>query len=532
MSVDKQNEERFENENRVAEKACGVLGLTDIDEDGKRATEAEHSLSVLNGIKVYPKAVGWSVLVSMAIVMDGYDTSLLSIFYAYPAFQRKYGNPFDGGYQVSAAWQSGLSAAAVIGRMIAIFANGVLIERFGYKRVMQAGYIFMALFILILFFAPTTAILLVGEIFCGLSWGSFSTLAPAYAADVAPLVLRGYLTSYVNLCWVFGQLMAAGVLQSMQARTDQWAYRIPFALQWIWPVPLFAIICFAPESPWWLVRKGRLENAERSLQRLSQKPRETRQTLALIVHTNELEKQNETGTTWGDCFRGHDRRRTEISSVAMAAQTLAGLTFGQNGTYFFEQAGMSASNSFKMNLGYNGIALVGTVASWVLISYWGRRTVYIFGLSLMTTIMFIIGFLSLAPSTNKGSIWAQATLLLVWIFFYDLTIGPVAFIVMSETSATRLRQKTIAIARNAHNLCSILSTVISPYMLNPEEGNWKGKTGFFWGALSLLCTIWTYFRLVEAKGRTYEELDILFQKAVKAKDFKRHEIDPYSVDAE
>lgn len=61
MSVDKQNDERFENENRVAEKACGVLGLTDIDEDGKRATEAEHSLSVLNGIKVYPQAVGWSL---------------------------------------------------------------------------------------------------------------------------------------------------------------------------------------------------------------------------------------------------------------------------------------------------------------------------------------------------------------------------------------------------------------------------------------------------------------------------------------
>lgn len=60
----------------------------------------------------------------------------------------------------------------------------------------------------------------------------FQTITVTYASEIAPTVLRGYLTTYVNLCWVIGQLIAAGILRAMLKRTDEWAYRIPFALQW------------------------------------------------------------------------------------------------------------------------------------------------------------------------------------------------------------------------------------------------------------------------------------------------------------
>jgi hypothetical protein len=73
-----------------------------------------------------------------------------------------------------------------------------------------------------------------------------SQSAVSYASEVTPVALRGYLTTYVNLCWVIGQFIAAGVLLGVQDRTDQWAYKIPFAIQWIWPVPLFILATFAP----------------------------------------------------------------------------------------------------------------------------------------------------------------------------------------------------------------------------------------------------------------------------------------------
>jgi MFS transporter, SP family, general alpha glucoside:H+ symporter len=61
-------------------------------------------------------------------------------------------------------------------------------------------------------------------------------------------------------------------------------------------------------------------------------------------------------------------------------------------------------------------------------------------------------------------------------------------------------------------------------MMNPTEWNWKGKTAFFWGTTSLITTIWAWFRLTETKDRTFEELDILFMRKVKARNFHKTEI--------
>ena len=101
-----------------------------------------------------------------------------------------------------------------------------------------------------------------------MTWGVFATTGPAYASEVCPLGLRSYLTVYVNLCWAIGQFIAAGVLKGLVSNTSQWGYRIPFAVQWAWPVPLLVIILFAPESPWFYVRQDRLEDARKTLHRL------------------------------------------------------------------------------------------------------------------------------------------------------------------------------------------------------------------------------------------------------------------------
>lgn len=286
----------------------------------------------------------------------------------------------------------------------------------------------------------------------------------------------------------------------------------------MWPAILFPIVCFAPESPWWLVRRGRLQDAERSVKRLSRTSGriEPKQTVAMMVHTNNLEVESETGSSFLDCFKGVDLRRTEICCMANTAQLLSGFVMQGYTTYFFEQAGLAASNAFKLTVGQSGLAFVGTVLSWVLMGFFGRRTIYLYGLSVMTTLMFLIGFLALAPSSNNSVAWAQSIFLLLWVFFYDFTIGPIGYAIYSETSATRLRVKTIGIARNTYNIVSIINGIAGPYMLNPTEGNWKGKAGFLAGGLSLACFIWTYFRLPECKGRTYEELDIMFARGLSA----------------
>jgi SP family general alpha glucoside:H+ symporter-like MFS transporter len=203
-----------------------VENFADLSAEAKDATNKEHQMGFMQAIKLYPKAVGWSILLSTAIIMEGYDVVLLSSFYALPQFNKKYGVlGSDGTYTVPAAWKSGLSNGALCGEILGLFINGIVSEKYGYRKTMMASLAMMIAFIFIPFFSHNIQTLLVGEILCGIPWGVFQTLTTAYASEVCPVALRAYLCTYVNLCWVIGQFIASGVLRAVLDRTDQWAYR-------------------------------------------------------------------------------------------------------------------------------------------------------------------------------------------------------------------------------------------------------------------------------------------------------------------
>ncbi len=134
--------------------------------------------------------------------------------------------------------------------MIGLMLNGWVSERFGYRYTVIGCLFCIVGFTAIFFTAQNVQTLLVAEILCGIPWGVFQTLTITYASEVCPVALRGYLTTYVNACWGLGQLIGIGVIRSMVGRTDEWAYRIPYSLQWMWPPFLIIGIFFAPESPW------------------------------------------------------------------------------------------------------------------------------------------------------------------------------------------------------------------------------------------------------------------------------------------
>ena len=81
--------------------------------------------------------------------------------------------------------------------------------------------------------------------------------------------------------------------------------------------------------------------------------------------------------------------------------------------------------------------------------------------------------------------------------------------------------------RNAYNIIGIITSIVTPYMLNPTAWNWSNFTGFFWAGLCFICIVYTYFRVPEPTGRTFAELDLLFERKVSARKFAKTEVDVF-----
>ncbi|TGO32960.1 hypothetical protein BHYA_0276g00050 [Botrytis hyacinthi] len=494
--------------------------------DAQTATEIEHSMSFGDALRLYPAAIAWSAFFSLGIIMTAFDPQLLGSLFATPAFQKDFGYKYKGDYIVSAQWQTALGMGNPIGQVVGALLIGFPMEWYGRKWTYMVCVSGTAAFIFVQFFARSLPVLLVGELIGGLILGTYTTIAPTYASEVCPIALRGHLTSYVNLCFVMGQLIANGVIAGTSRLDNHWAYSAPFAIQWLWPLIILIGIPFAPESPWWLVRNDRLEEAEKSLERLSSKEVNNKLVLAMMIETDRLELEMETGTTYWDVFNKTNIRRTEIAIAVFVTQVFTGIYLVGYAAYFFQLAGLTGSKAFDMSVGFLAVGFVGTLLSWILMSKFGRRRIYNIGLALLTTIMFLIGILDCVPNyvNRPDVIWAQSTLMIVWNGVFDLSVGPLCYTIFCEVSATKVRSKTIAVATAMQALVGIVMTVAIPYMINPDQANWRGKIGFFYGGCSVFCLIWCWLRVPETKGRTYEELDLMFARGVKTRDFKHYKI--------
>jgi SP family general alpha glucoside:H+ symporter-like MFS transporter len=273
----------------------------------------------------------------------------------------------------------------------------------------------------------------------------------------------------------------------------------------------------------WLVRQERPGEAKKALLRLTKKGKDcfnVDETVAMMKHTNEVEKFLGSGRmSFRDCFKGTDLRRTEIACMVWVTQQACFSGSGAYAAYFYEQAGFSIENSWNLAVGMSGLAITGGVMSWFLMPRIGRRRLYLYGLFVSAVTLIIAGSIGARPETHAQS-WAVGSLLIFLTFIYDLTIGPVCYILVAEIPSTRLRAKTVVLARVAYNVVSIITNTITARMLNPTAWNLKGKSCFFNLGITILCLIWCYWRLPETFGLSYLEIDILFEKKANVSKFR------------
>ena len=156
-----------------------------------------------------------------------------------------------------------------------------------------------------------------------------------------------------------------------------------------------------------------------------------------MKETNRLEKEASKGTSFAECFKGTNLRRTEICVVAYIIQVWGGSGLTGYSTLFFELAGFNSKHAFSLSLGQKAFAWVGTVLAWFILWRFGRRTLYTRGQVVLTVFLFLIGILDVQKNytSRPGLQYGQAVLLMLFGFVYDFSIGPVEYVLLVSGSA-------------------------------------------------------------------------------------------------
>lgn len=287
-------------------------------------------------------------------------------------------------------------------------------------------------------------------------------------------------------------------------------------------LPLLHTCAKQSRSPWWLVSKGKNDKAFAALHKLGYTGERGEQRLALVQVTLEEVKRETEGVTYAECFRKSNLRRTIISIMPMNIQSLSGIAFVAGYfTYYLQLAGYSTDLSFKIQIAQPVLSIVGNLMAAVIIDKVGRRSLTLYGLCVLTAFLLITGGLG-TNTTNQSMIKGTVAFILIYSWWYNVSIGSTAFSILAEVSTSRLRYKTVAIGLAFSSCINVMWQFTIPYMFNPDQANLGAKIAFIFGGTCLICIVYLFFYQPETTGRSYQELDEMFAKGIPARKFKSY----------
>jgi MFS family permease len=385
----------------------------------------EKQLDFHDTVKIYWRSIFW-VLYGLIVVFGyGIDGVIAANLISIPRFRQDYGERFGSNenvaYIIPAVWISLFNGTSQISAVIGAYLAGFLAERIGRKNTNLIACILSMGGVAGQYASNgSLVIMIVGKIINGFPIGMWLVLGPLYASEVAPLKLRGWLIAMTNIIQLSGVLLLTGVVYKLGPMEETISYKAPIACQWVVPVIVLLTIPFWPESPVWLVRRARHEDAARSIRRLyGNKGRiDNDGLLAQLQEACIQEQEIRRGgkSSYMECFSKLDRRRTLLCMFIYVCQYLSGLVFvlGYQ-SYYYQLVGFSAHKSFLLGMLNNTSMFVANILSWFLLSTVGRRPLIVWGQLLGAVFLFVVAGCSIA-GTRPGYI-ATVSFMFIWVCF-------------------------------------------------------------------------------------------------------------------
>lgn len=317
--------------------------------DIKKSEHRDEVSGSVVGLKValtsYRNAMLYSLFFCFSAILWGYDMQVSGGLLAAPEFRAVFGyTQADGTTILPAQWQAAFNMIATVGGMGGSLLCGPISPYAGRRMTLAIACVISSGSIFLQFFAFTRGVLLAGKLINGIALGMFLVTACAYCSEACPVVLRGITIAMVNLFVVVGQLLGNCLIKAFGGRSDTFAYRIPFAFQWIFPAILLTGVWFCPESPYWYVQRGKHTEAKKSLERF-QTGGSIDSWLNEIQETVRIEEESASSAGYLDCFRGTDLRRTLIVMAVWTINSFSGVNFVLSySTYFFQSKSSQVDN--------------------------------------------------------------------------------------------------------------------------------------------------------------------------------------------
>ena len=452
-----------------------------------------------------------SVVAALGGFLFGYDTAVISGTIAQVTEQ----------FGLDALQQGWYVGCALIGSIIGVLFAGILSDKFGRKSTMILSAILFSTSAIGCAVSTDFNQLVIYRIIGGVGIGVVSIISPLYISEVAVAQYRGRLVSLYQLAVTIGFLGAYLVnyqllgysMSNPDVSTGWWnlvfvseVWRGMLGMETLPAIMFFIIIFFIPESPRWLMLKGKEEKATNILERIYTSSKEA---LFQLTETKSV-LSSESKSEWKLLLQPGIRKAVIIGvCIAVLGQFMGVNAVLFYGPSIFENAGLSGGDSLFYQVLVGLVNTLTTVLALVIIDKVGRKKLVYYGVSGM-----VISLVLIATYFIYGESWGISSIfLLIFFLFYvfccAVSICAVVFVLLSEMYPTRVRGLAMSIAGFALWIGTYLIGQLTPWMLQ----NLTPAGTFILFAIMCVPYMLIVWKLVpETTGKSLEEIERYWMK--------------------
>lgn len=454
--------------------------------------------------KLFLRIICW--IVSLGGFLFGFDMAVISG--VLPIMQKQ--------FDLTAGQEGWLVSSALVGCIIGVAASGTLSDRLGRKKLLLTAALFFLVSAVGSSLLQSFGSIIWARIFGGLGVGIASNIVPLYISEIAPAQKRGKYVTYYQLAVTIGILISYLSNYALLIFAEDNSLAASQLLRYflgdqIWrgmfivgalPAFLFIVgLLFVPESPRWLIQKGRKEQGLAILLKIMDE--EEAKVDAAAIDENATKRKG----SYKDLLVPEMRRPLVLGVLLPLFSQFCGINaIIYYGPTILNSAGISLTNSFQSQIIF-GLAnvLFTFIAIWK-VDKLGRRPLYLIGTACAAVSLFLTGLFFFIGDVSGLVILISVTLFLA---SFSFSIGPLKFVVASEIFPTHIRGRALGISIMVMWVADAIVGQLIAFMLR-ELGT--GYTFCLFGFFCVIAFITVYRLLPETKGKSLEEIEAFWKE--------------------